>query len=105
ERKPKYTTLTDQTRECFQSDEKERIVRERGYLNLELNFEDVTEMRYQPSRCSRPYRLVVVRKNISKMKGEQALFDEIRYLFYITTRTDLSASEVVRCANERCDQE
>jgi hypothetical protein len=46
-----------------------------------------------------------VRKNISKMKGEQTLIDEIRYFFYITTRTDLSAAEVVRCANERCDQE
>ena len=30
---------------------------------------------------------------------------EIRYFFYITTRTDLSAAEVVACANERCDQE
>ena len=39
------------------------------------------------------------------MKGENVLFDEIRYFFYITTRTDLTASEVVYCANERCDQE
>lgn len=105
ERKPKYRTLTDQTRERFQSDEKGRIVRERGYVNLELNFEDVAEMPYQPARAQGTFRLVVVRKNISKMKGEQVLFDEIRYLFYITTRTDLSAAEVVRCANERCDQE
>jgi hypothetical protein len=28
-----------------------------------------------------------------------------RYFFYITTRTDLSAEQVVACANERCDQE
>ena len=48
---------------------------------------------------------MVVRKNISRMKGENALFDEIRYLFYITTRTDLSPADVVRCANQRCDQE
>ncbi len=33
------------------------------------------------------------------------LFDEIRYFFYITTRTDLTAAQVVACANERCDQE
>src|SRR5690606_2695450 len=38
ERKPKYETLTDQKRERLQIDEKERIVKERGYLNLELNF-------------------------------------------------------------------
>jgi hypothetical protein len=62
-------------------------------------------MSYRPARAENTYRLVVVRKNISKCKGEQTLFDEIRYLFYITTRTDLSAAEVVRCANERCDQE
>ena len=33
------------------------------------------------------------------------LFDDIRYFFYVTTREDLSASELVRFANQRCDQE
>lgn len=49
--------------------------------------------------------MVALRKNISKMKGEAVLFDEIRYCFYITTRDDLGAEEVVRCANQRCDQQ
>jgi hypothetical protein len=105
ERGPKYETLTDQTRQRFGTDEKERIVRERGYLKLELNYEDVAEFSYQPGKCDQPYRVVALRKNISKMKGERLLFDEIRYFFYITTRTDLSRAEVVRCANERCNQE
>ncbi|MCH7533206.1 MAG: transposase, partial [Gemmatimonadetes bacterium] len=105
EREPKHVPLTDQTRQRFQADEKERIVRERGYVNLELNYEDVAEFDYQPGKCGQPYRVVALRKNISKMKGEHVLIDEIRYFFYITTRTDLSAAEVVRCANERCDQE
>jgi hypothetical protein len=105
ERQPKYETLSNETRERFQSNHKERIVKERGFVNLELNYEDVAEFSYQPGKCSRPYRVVVVRKNISKTKGEHVLFDEIRYLFYITTRTDLGAAEVVWCANERCDQE
>ncbi len=105
DRPPKYETLSDQTRERFQSDEKARIVQERGYVDLQLHCEDVAEFSYQPGKCSRPYRVVALRKNISQMKGEQLLFDEIRYFFYITTRTDLSAAEVVRCANERCDQE
>ena len=65
----------------------------------------MAEFDYQPGKCQRPYRVVALRKNISKMQGEQALFDDIRYFFYITTRTDLSAAEVVACANERCDQE
>ncbi|HEY7825081.1 MAG TPA: transposase, partial [Acidimicrobiia bacterium] len=70
-----------------------------------LNYEDVAEFDYQPGKCSRSYRVVALRKNISKARGEQVLFDEIRYFFYITTRTDLTAAEVVACANDRCDQE
>ena len=105
ERKPKYDTLTEQRRHRYQDNEKQRIVNERGHLNFHLNYEDVAEFEYQPGNCKQPYRMVVLRKNISKMKGEQVLLDDIRYFFYITTRTDLSAAEVVRCANERCDQE
>jgi len=105
ERKPPDETLTAATRRRFQRNERKRIVAERGYLNLELNHEQVAEFDYQPTKCRRPYRVVAVRKNISRTRGEQVLFDEIRYFFYITTRTDLSAAEVVACANERCDQE
>ncbi|HDL86579.1 MAG TPA: IS1380 family transposase [Candidatus Acetothermia bacterium] len=105
ERQPHDDALWGEPRERFQENEKARIVKERGYLNLHLNFEDVAEFMYQPGQCTRPYRVVALRKNISKMKGENVLFDEIRYFFYITTRTDLSAAAVVACANERCDQE
>ena len=35
------------------------------------------------------------------MKGDLTLLDEIRHFFYITTRRDLSAAEVVRLANAR----
>jgi hypothetical protein len=105
QRKEKYTTLSRQTRERYQCNEKQRIVVEREYLNLRLNHEEVAELNYRPGKCSRDYRVVVLRKNISKMKGEQVLFDEIRYFFYITTRDDLSTEEVIRCANQRCDQE
>jgi len=105
ERKPKYETLTEQKRRRFQVNEKERIVAEREYLNLRLDHEDVAEFEYKPTHCQRSYRVVALRKNISKMRAEHVLFDEIRYFFYITTRTDLSPAEVVFCANERCDQE
>jgi len=105
ERKPEYETLTEEKRKRYQDNEKDRIVREREYVNLHLDYEDVAEFDYRPGNCSRSYRVVALRKNISKMKGETVLFDEIRYFFYITTRTDLTAAEVVYCANERCDQE
>ncbi|QIZ35147.1 hypothetical protein [Saccharopolyspora sp. ASAGF58] len=77
----------------------------RGYTNLRLNSEHVAEFSYRPGKCRRDYRMIVLRKDITKAKGEQALFDEIRYFFYITTRTDLTAAQVVACANERCNDE
>jgi hypothetical protein len=52
QRKPRYETITQQRRERFQANEKERIVRERKYMNLELNYEDVAELRYQPGKCA-----------------------------------------------------
>ena len=55
ERKPKYETLTEQRRHRFQDNEKERIVKEREYLNLHLNYEDVAEFDYQPGHCKQPY--------------------------------------------------
>ena len=103
-RSPRYETQTGQTRQR-EPNHKQRIVAERGYLNIELNHEDVAEFDYQPGKCARPYRVIAVRKNLSKIRGEQVLVDEIRYFFYITTRTDLTPAQVVACANDRCDQE
>jgi DDE family transposase len=99
-----YHSATGQTR-ARRDNHKQRLVKERGYLNLQLNFEDVAEFTYQPGKCHRSYRVVALRKNISRSRGDAVLFDEVRYFFYITTRTDLSVEEVVACANERCDQE
>jgi len=104
ERPARRPSVTGQTR-VREPDHKQRIVAERGYLNLELNHEDVAEFDYQPGKCARRYRVIALRKNITKTRGEQALIDEIRYFFYITTRTDLTPAEVVACANDRCDQE
>ena len=70
ERKARYQTLTNKRWHRFQEDEKERI--EREYPNLKLNHEDVAKFEYQPGKCKRPYRVVVVRKNISK-NGVNAL--------------------------------
>jgi len=84
---------------------KEQIVREREYLNQRLESEQVAEFEYQPGKCQKGYRMVVLRKNLSIERGEKVLFDEIRYFFYITNRRDLAWYEVVQDANERCNQE
>lgn len=84
---------------------KEQIVRERGFENIRLKSEDVAEFAYRPGKCKKAYRMVVVRKNLSVEKGENVLFDDYRYFFYITNDQWMSVSEVVREAAERCNQE
>lgn len=84
---------------------KERIVRERGYKNIRLNSEEVAEFTYRPGKCRQDYRVVVVRKNLSVEKGESVLFDDIRYFFYITNDTKMTARQVVRFINGRCNHE
>lgn len=84
---------------------KEQIIVERGYKNIKLDSEDVAEFEYQPCACERAYRMVVLRKNLSVKYGENVLFDDIRYFFFITNDRNLSAQEVVREAGQRCNQE
>jgi hypothetical protein len=84
---------------------KDRIVKERGFETLRLQSEAVAEFEYRPGACDKSYRMVVVRKNISREKGEQPLFDEVRYLFYITNDRDAAAADIVFSANDRCNQE
>jgi len=84
---------------------KEQVVRERGFQNLRLLGEHVAWFRYQPVACGRSYRVVVVRKNLSVEKGDRALFEDVRYFFYITNDTVTPADELVFLANDRCHQE
>lgn len=83
------------------------IVNERGYEKLILEEEHVAEVAYRPHKCRRSYRLIILRKKIRVERGQQHLFDQTRYLFYITNVRDdlLTPSEVVYEANERCNQE
>jgi hypothetical protein len=103
QRPPKYEVRTQGRKRP--KNIKEQIVIERNFDNIRLNSEQVAEFEYRPGKCTQSYRMVVVRKNLSIEKGERVLFDEIRYFFYITTRRDLTADEVVGHANKRCNQE
>jgi hypothetical protein len=87
------------------TDVKDAIVRRREFETLRLQSEDVSEFCYRPTECRKDYRMVVLRKNISREKGEARLFDEIRYFFYITNEWKSTAQEIVFTANGRCDQE
>ena len=102
ERLPKYRILTEPRPKAFRY--KEQVVVEREFENQKLVGEDIAEIEYQPGHCAYPYRVVILRKNISVQKGEKALLDEVRYFFYITNRTD-KPEKIVGLANGRCDQE
>ena len=84
---------------------KERIVVEKEYENLKLLSEEVAETAYRPVKCTRDYRLVILKKNLSVEKGERVLFPDLRYFFYITNLEGIPSEEVVIFCNERCDQE
>ncbi|HLQ43234.1 MAG TPA: transposase [Planctomycetaceae bacterium] len=58
-----------------------QIIRRREFLHLELKSEQITEFAYRPTKCQTWYRVIAVRKNISREKGYHVLFDEIRYFF------------------------
>jgi len=102
EREPKYEILTEPRQKAFRY--KEQIVVEREFENQKLVGEALAEIEYQPCKCAKKYRVVILRKNISVQQGEKALFDKIRYFFYITNRKD-KVEKIVGLANGRCNQE
>lgn len=103
ERPRRYEVKTEERRRP--ENVKEQVVKEREFENIRLQSEDVAEFDYRPGACQKTYRMVVVRKNLTIEKGERQLFDDIRYLFYITNDRETIAAELVFFANERCDQE
>ena len=103
EREPKYKVKTEERQRP--ENVKERIVKERGFKNIRTVSEEVAEFDYRPVKCKKTYRVVVLRKNLTVERGEVALFDDIRYFFYITNDRTMSGQEVVYFANDRCDHE
>jgi hypothetical protein len=103
QRPARYSVKTQPRRR--RTNVKEQIVKEREFENLRLVSEDVAEFDYQPTACDKEYRMTVVRKNISVEKGEQVLFPDERYFFYITNERECTTDEVVFEANDRCNQE
>ena len=84
---------------------KDGIVRERDYKVLRQTAEDVVEFSYRPGKCNRDYRVIALRKNISVERGENVLFSEYRYFFYITNDRAMTADEIINEARQRCNQE
>jgi Transposase DDE domain group 1 len=84
---------------------KDEIVKQRGFENIRLEGEEVAEFPYRPVACKNAYRMIVLRKDLAVEKGEQRLFDDYRYFFYLTNDWKSSPAEIVFEANDRCNQE
>lgn len=83
----------------------DRIIHERGLLDRTTSSEDVAEFDYKPVEAKRAYRIVLLRKVILEDKGRQCLGTRERYFFHITIDRQMSCTQVVREANDRCNQE
>jgi hypothetical protein len=84
---------------------KEAIVKKREYMNLTTTKEFVSEFRYRPVKCKREYRVIVLKKIIDVTRGQQYLFEDSRYLFYITNIEDMSTEQALRFIQGRCNHE
>ena len=105
-RKPRSTRKTPQTR-AKRPNSKEQFVIEKKYQNKRLEKEFVAEFDYQPTACSRAYRMIVLKKQVSVSRGQLKLFDESPYFFYITNLPQQThpPQAIVKQSNKRCDQE
>jgi hypothetical protein len=106
ERPPRYERKTSPR--ARPENVKQPIVRERGFKNIRLLWEDVAEIKYRPTACKQAYRLIIVRKNLSVEEGkgdQRRMFEDYRYFFYLTNDWETTAGELVLFANDRCNQE
>ena len=78
---------------------------QRGYRTLSTQAEWVAEMRYRPTGLKRDYRVIIKRQLLEERNGQAALFRRYVYRFIITSIQDMSATEVLRFAYGRCNQE
>ena len=84
---------------------KQQVVEARQFTDIRLVKEHVAEFRYQPTKCKREYRVIVVWKDLEVYRGQKKLFDDARCFFYITNDYEKPAEEIVFEANGRCNQE
>ena len=84
---------------------KQKIIEQRCFKDLRLRAEHVAEIEYRPGKCKRSYRLIICRKSIDVQMGQEKLWDEYRYFFFITNDRTTPAGHLVLEANGRCDQE
>ena len=81
---------------------KQQIVEAREFEDIRTVREHVAEFTYQPAKCAKAYRVVVVWKDLEVYRGQKKLFDKARCFFYITNVGEKPAQQIVFVANDRC---
>lgn len=102
-RPPKHEVKTE--RRSRPDNVKNEVVRRRGFMTKRTDAELVASFTHQPTACSKPYRIVVLRKNLTIARGEDALLDDMMFFYFITNDWKSSPAEIVLRANGRCNQE
>lgn len=103
ERKNKYEVKTQERKRP--ENVKDQVVKKRNFKQLQTESEYVSEFSYQPGKCEKAYRIVVLKKKINVIQGNLFLFDDIRYFFYITNDLVRSTHEIVQFYRKRADHE
>lgn len=103
QRPPRYQVKTEER--ARRAHVRDKIVAQRNFKNLRLRCEHVAEIDYRPLKCTGSYRLIICRKTIDVEMGQEKLWEECRYFFYLTNDRATPAPELVLSANGRCDQE
>jgi len=84
---------------------KQQVVEAREFKDVRTVKERVAEFTYQPGKCAKAYRIVVVMKELEEWHGQKKFEETARCFFYITNAAEKPAEEIVFGANDRCAQE
>jgi hypothetical protein len=103
EREEKYTITTEERERPVNV--KDQVIKDRGFKKIQTETEYLAEFRYQPKKCNKTYRVIVLKKKIKITRGGVELSNVIRYFFYISNDEIRSASEILEFYRDRADHE
>jgi len=103
ERERKYTVKTKERKRP--ENVKDQVIRKRKFKKIQTESEYLAEFPYQPGKCEKTYRMIVLKKKLEVIQGNLTLFDDVRYFFYITNDEISSLSEIVEFYRDRADHE
>jgi len=102
-KKPKYQVKTRKRRRP--ENVKQQVVKKRKFKKIQTEAEHFCHFTYQPGKCKKTYRMIVLRKTLKVLKGEMNLFDDVRYFFYITNDWKRSTADMIQFYRNRADHE